>query len=202
VKQIWGISLVVFVLTSISYAQITRTATFENYVAGQEFKPSFTDPASEILFSNSTGPTHDFDITNGLPQFNNGNYLTSGSIGLGAESHQFGFTGSFPVPANAVSLEVSNDGIGNPANVTLEGFDIADTLVTEQSGSASSPDPFILQISSSQYNITSFIVMAVDIDVAYDNISYTILPEPALVSLPFLGISLLAVRRRKIVACR
>jgi hypothetical protein len=181
VKQIWAISLMVFVLTSISYAQITRTATFENFTVGEIFKPSFTDSGSGITFSNSTGPTQDFEITDGLSEFGYSNYLSSGSTAPGW-SYQFGFTGGLLSPSNYVSLKVSDGGSSNATGLTLEGFNSVGMIIVQQSGSSIESDPFTLQITSSQYDITSFKVIAAGIFTGYDNISYTILPEPASIS--------------------
>jgi hypothetical protein len=179
-KYRWVNFVVLVVLATSAHAQIARTATFENFTVGQTFKPSFTDPISEITFSNATSSVEGFAIASGLSQFAGTHYLNSASDT--GWTYQFGFTGNIPVSADQVSLEISDGGSSNTAGVTLEGFDANNALVAQQSGSSNEPDPFTLQITSSQYDITSFKVIAAGIFTGYDNIGYTILPEPASIS--------------------
>jgi hypothetical protein len=201
----WSSFILLLALAASANAQITRTATFENFTVGQTFKPSFTDPISGIIFTNSTGPTDDFDIADGLVEFSNDNYLGSGSPA--GWSWEFGFTGKLPAPADQVSIEVSDGGIGYDSNVTLEGLDKNNNVIAEQSGISTppgtfGPDPFTIQIISPDYNVVSFQVIAVGIFTGYDNITYTILPEPTPISCLFLAISFPILNRRKITASK
>src|SRR4051812_36555240 len=82
-------------------ADVTRVATFENFSVGSEFKPTFTDSLSGVIFTNSTGPTNDFVVNSGISDFGFSNYLGSGGIGP-SRTFQFGFTGVLPTPANYV----------------------------------------------------------------------------------------------------
>jgi hypothetical protein len=172
--------LVLLLVTGVD-AQITRTATFENYTAGQFFRPSFTDPLSGISFYDSTTPPGYGFAIDGSPNgayFSGGNYLTAGGgpfNGLGA---YFGFTADLPFAANHVNLEAEYQA-DSITNVVLKGFDSSGHVVAQESGQASMSNPFTLEIDSAQYNITTFQISVGGGAAGYDNISYTYLPEPA-----------------------
>ena len=55
-RYLWNICIVLILATGAN-AQITKTATFDNFTMGQLFQPSFTDPLSGITFGNSTNPS-------------------------------------------------------------------------------------------------------------------------------------------------
>jgi hypothetical protein len=195
----WSSFILLVALAASANAQITRIATFENYAPGAAFQPSFTDALSGITFSRSTNPPlpGGFAI-NGDPLnlFDGTNYLTAGggpNDGLGAN---FGFSGALPEPADQVSADVFVQG---SAGVTLNGFDSMGVLVAQESGPPST-SRFNIEISSSQYNITSFQLSVVDRGTGYDNITYTILPEPTPISCLLLAISFPLLHRRRIPA--
>ncbi|HEY1684385.1 MAG TPA: hypothetical protein VGG19_06460 [Tepidisphaeraceae bacterium] len=187
----WVVLVLGMVLAVEATAQITKTATFDNYTAGQSLIPSFTDPLSGITFSYSTLGTGFVIDGDPLDLYDGSNYLTAGGGPNDGQGANFGFIGTLHAPANYVALEAF------AANVTLEGFDSTGTLVAEQTGPVSSPiGSSNLQISSSQYNITSFQVMVTPGGFeGYDNISYTYLPEPTLLPC-LLGIVALRLRRK------
>ena len=96
------------------------------------------------------------------------------SDGFGAN---FGFTAILSEPANQISAEVYFQ--ESASQIVLSGFDSTGTLVSQE---LASPDPFtleILEIDSTQYNITSFQISAEGGGEGYDNVSYTYLPEPS-----------------------
>ncbi|HEY1686831.1 MAG TPA: hypothetical protein VGG19_18870 [Tepidisphaeraceae bacterium] len=177
-----GDMIIGMVLAAGADAQITKMATFENYTEGQNFKPSFTDPLSGITFFNSTGGTQNFVIEYSSMEFGGGNYLTSalyspGSGGSWAAS--FGFTADLPTPANSLSISVTHS-IGNTSTIQLEAFNSNNVLVAQKSAISNAPDPFTLEVISTEYDIASFkMIVSSQIGTGYDNISYTYLPEPA-----------------------
>jgi hypothetical protein len=180
--KLCGILGTLLLLAAIANAQITRIATFENYPAGKAFQPSFTDLLSGITFSNSTiQPAPGGFVIDGDPAdlFNGNNYLTAG-VGPNDGFGFFGFTGTLPQPAIRVSADVLCFGL--PSGMVLTGFDSAGTIVAQESGSSTSPDPFSIEIDSGQYNITSFKFTAAVRATAYDNISYSYLPEPSILA--------------------
>jgi hypothetical protein len=185
-------------ITATASAQVTRTATFENFTPGQFFRPSFTDPLSGITFRDSTHPfSHDFAIDGnpggfyfGAP----GNYLTAGGGPVAALGSYFGFTADLPSPANCVSLDAvyQDDAI---TTMVLLGLDKTGAVVAQQSPPPGTTNPFTLTITSSQYDITTFRVSIRTGFSGYDNISYTVLPEPSL--LGWAGVIALVCRRRR-----
>ena len=182
---------------SVSYAQVTKTATFENFTAGTVFHPSFTDLMSGMTFRNSTTPPSPggFVIDFSPSYFGGGNYLTSGGIGVGVLGGSFGFTADLPAAANNVQLDALYQ--SDPrSNVTLQALNSSASIVAQQSGPAgNSNSPFSLQVSAGQFNITSIRVIAGGGASAYDNISITIAPEPTMIFLPLAAVAMLRRRR-------
>lgn len=192
-RYLWSI-WVVFALALFAQAQITETATFENYAPNTFFKPSFIDTLSKITFLASTNPLGGFAIdSDSLDLFDGSNYLTAavGSNGFGGN---FGFTGDLPEPSNRVSADAIYFNSNSNNNVTLEGFNSSGTLIAQQS--FNSPGIFTLEISSSQYDITTFQIVVNGGFEGYDNISYTYLPEPS-VAMSLLIFAAIPIRRRK-----
>ena len=192
----FGIVLLVF--AQLARGQITRVATFENFAEGQSFKPSFTDPLSGITLRDSTHPSGGFSIEYSSTEFGGGNYLTAGGYAPGPGNHwgaNFGFIGDLSSPANNISVDVSYPGFGDSGSVVLKGYDSVGTLIAQQAGAPGAPGPFTLTIHSSQFDIVKLQVTVDAIDTGYDNVSYTILPEPHSVSL-VLAAAVLALRRR------
>ena len=194
-KMHFGIFVAAIALVSVAGAQITRTAAFENYAAGTDLGTSFTDPLSGIAFSDPT-PPHLFFIGNGLPEFGRGNDLAGGDGG--AEGY-LGFVATLPFTSDQVSVDIAWSGTPpGSSGITLEGFNglnAAGALITQQTIS-NAADPYTLQINSNQYNINSFKVEVDAVSAAYDNISYTILPEPSQISCLIAGASFFVMRRR------
>jgi hypothetical protein len=185
----------IFWVGTIGRADITRVATFENFTRGQQFKSSFTDPISGIVFSDSTTSTGGFTIAGGLSEFGNGNYLNSG--GDSGWGFQFGFTGTLPVSANFIAIDVSTGGIGNSSSVELKAFNSSNAMIDEKLGPNDQIDAFTLEITSSQYDIAYFEIAAVDIATGYDNISFTTnVPEPSSLLL-ILGVGAFIMRPSK-----
>jgi hypothetical protein len=150
-RKLWGIFLSLLAFADAADAQITKTATFENYAANTDLGTSFTDPLSRITFSDPTSP-YLFFIGYGLPEFGGGNDLSGGD---GTAEGYLGFVGTLPFAADQLSVDIAWSG-------TLPG--------------------------SSGFKVEVDAVPA-----AYDNISYTYLPEPSILA-GFLGV--LVFRRR------
>jgi hypothetical protein len=167
-------------MASIADAQVTRTATFENFAAGQAFQPSFVDPLSGITFRNSTNaPAPGGFVIDGSDHFfGRGNYLTAGGGPTDSFGASFGFTADLPAPADTLSLDAIYLA-DSRANVLLQGINASGIVTAEQAGpGGTSSAPFSLQITSSQFDIASFRVSVVAGASGYDNISFTIVPEP------------------------
>jgi hypothetical protein len=162
------------------HAAQTITATFENFKEGDSFEPSFTDPLSDITFSDSTYGS--FGIDYSAMQFGGGNHLATMVIvgPVSSWDNFFGFTGTLPAPANRVSIDVSYPGFENVSGLLLKAFDGRNNVVAQQFGPPNYPaEPFTMQVTSSQFDIAKFqIVPNGGIDSVYDNISYTIAPDP------------------------
>jgi hypothetical protein len=191
-RKLWGIFLSLLAFADAADAQITKTATFENYAANTDLGTSFTDPLSRITFSDPTSP-YLFFIGYGLPEFGGGNDLSGGD---GTAEGYLGFVGTLPFAADQLSVDIAWSGtLPGSSGITLVGFsglNATGTVITQQSIS-NATDPHTLQIESSQYNIASFKVEVDAVPAAYDNISYTYLPEPSILA-GFLGV--LVFRRR------
>jgi hypothetical protein len=195
------IRVVVFsmlVLPRLVEAAVTRVATFENFSEGDSFKPSFTDPLSGITFRDSSHPGGGFVIDYSATLFGDGNYLTAGvyvpgpGSGFGAF---FGFTGDLPQQANEVGVDVRYG--ADRSEVSLQGFDALGNLLAQQGGPpGQNLLPFSLEIHSSAFEIRSFRVSVGGGAAGYDNISYTIVPEPAF-AWGVLGIGALSMQRRR-----
>ena len=178
--------------------QVTRVATFENYVPLDGFKPSFTDPLSGITFRNSTHPSQGF-IINGSPDgryFGGGHYLTAGGGPYNGMAPYFGFTADLPAPANHVRIDMVY-GSGFLPGALLRGFDALGNLVAQQYGPTNIGGQnvqFSLEISDAAYSIRMFQVSVNGGVAGYDNVRYTIVPEPALAGLAMFAISAIACR--------
>jgi len=182
-RQLARAVIAMLVFASAAEAQTwTRTATFENFTAGQSFKPAFTDPVSGIRFYDSTHPSGGFVIDYSSTYFGPGNYLTAGVGPVDGLGSDFGFTSDLPSAADQVSLDVSYVG-GLTSLVILRGYALTGELVAEQAGPPDAPRPFHLAIHSDQFNIVKAQVSVGAIDIGYDNVSYRIVPEPSLLSL-------------------
>jgi hypothetical protein len=172
---------------------VTRVATFENYVEGDSFKPTLFDPISGILFHDATGGTHSFEIEYSSTIFGGGYYLVNGGYTPGAPpswTGNFGFSADLPIAASRVSFDISYV-VGDLSGVTLTGYDAANQIVAKRNGPFPVANPFTLEITSSQYDITHFTVTVNGVSVGYDNVSYTVVPEPGLV------VGAVAVLRRR-----
>jgi hypothetical protein len=181
-------------------AQVTRTATFENYSEGQTWSSTFTDPFSGIGFRNSTHPIAGaFVVEYSSTNFGAGNYLTSGGYSpgpIGGFGSYFGFTADLPAAADRVSMQVSCI-FESTSNVQLIGFNSKGDPVAAVTAADGLTNPFTLEIDSARYDITTFRVSVNGGAEGYDNISYTILPEPSLLTIcSFTGF--LGCRRRRI----
>jgi hypothetical protein len=189
----------VLMLTLDATAQVTKVATFENFTEGQFFTPSFTDPLSGITFSGSTHISGGFAIDYSDTQFGGGNHLAAAYTPgpTGGWDPNFGFAASFPSPANRASLDV--DYQNNPSVLLLKAFDSANNLVAQQAGPApGAPDPFTLQVASSQFNIVRVqLISGGSVSTAYDNVSITVAPEPASIAMAMGSASIMSLRRRR-----
>jgi hypothetical protein len=162
----------------VARGQVTRVATFENYTAWTSYSVGFTEPASGIYFHDSTHPPNggfDVDRSFGVV-WSPGYYLTSGG-GPEVYGSFFAFTADLPAAADRVGMDVMY--LGAPAsNFQLKGYDAAGVVVAQQSGPAVNTQPFHIEISSPSYDIVRIQTFVQGGAVGYDNISYTVLPEP------------------------
>jgi hypothetical protein len=174
-----------FALVARANAQFVRTATFENFTEGQSFGPSFTDPLSSESFREPTGPLKGFSIDSASGLFGGGMYLTSGGYSPGPGGgvfSTFGFKGDLPSLANRLSIDVSHLG-GDTSQVSLTGFNSLGGVVSQSFGQADAQDPFRIQVTSNSFNFASFQVQVPPgLSAGYDNISFTIVPEPSIVA--------------------
>jgi hypothetical protein len=189
----WIIGAVVFGITCSARAAITRVATFENFGSGQILGQSFADPLSGITFRESTHVSQIFVVNYSSTFFGPGRFLSSGVIADGGLGAYFGFTGDLPLPANHVSIDAMYSGGGPPSQITLQGLDAVGSLVAQQTGPASGSVPFTLAINSAQLDISTIRVIASGVSSGYDNVNFTIIPEP--MGAPALMLVVLLVRR-------
>src|SRR5205085_657843 len=107
-----------------------------------------------------------------------------------------GFSADLPSGSNRVSIAMTYPGFGSTSSVTLTGFNGGGDIIAQQSGPSNAPDPFSLEINSAQFDITRLQVQVpMGFFAAYDNISFTIVPEPVESTVFF--VLLLPIRRRR-----
>lgn len=190
-------------LTSAASAQVTHVATFENFTEGQAFKPSFTDPLSGITFRDSTASGHGFSIDYAIDPFGVSTYLTSGGYTPGdgrTLGYDFGFTADLPAPAIRVGLDVAYvpGTVGSPAGTMLRAYNTSGAVVAQTTVPGFVASPFHLEATSLAYDIVRLSITVPDIATGYDNVSYTVLPEPVgMTALVCPVLASLAMRRRR-----
>jgi hypothetical protein len=201
-RAFWLAAMIVGASAAVASAQVTRTATFENYVEGQNFQPTLLDPLSGIFFHDATGGTHSFTIEYASTEFGGGNYLTNGIVSpgpTGSWTGDFGFSADLPAPANRVSFDITYNG-NHLTGVVLTGYDGSGGVVAQEQGPVSAPSNFTFEITSPHYDITHFTVAVHGgVFTGYDNVSYTVLPEPTGLWLALPAAAMIARRRRRFV---
>ncbi len=151
---------------------------------------------SGIKFRDSTHLSGGFVIDYSSTFFGPGNYLTAGVGPVDGLGSHFGFTADLPSGADEVSLDVMYVG-GFSSLIILRGYTLTGELVAEQAGPPDAPQPFNLGINSSEFNIRKIQVSADAVSTGYDNIKYTVLPEPGLSSSMLISVAMMNRRRRR-----
>jgi hypothetical protein len=160
--------------------EVTRVATFENFVEGQNFKPGFVDPQSGIRFRDSTHLDGGFTIDYSTTPFGTGNYLTAGGVVAGPGGWLgafFGFTADLPEPARRVGMDVTG-GLFGISGMAVRGFDSAGVMVAEVVAPVGLAKTFQFELVSGEYDIVRVQAVMPPVATGYDNIRYTVLPEP------------------------
>jgi hypothetical protein len=187
-------------LAPLAVSQASVTATFEAYSETEPLLYSFLDAQSGIAFSDGLvhGPQVDVgkfvidyvqepSLTGAL--YHDNKLLVCGGNGPGsgvALPFQFGFTATSPHLASAVTLDFAyyaDDDFGQPgqpSELVLSAYDPANQLIGMEAFTATRLAGAFrqssLSIQSSSSTIHHITTRAVNIFVAYDNITFV--PEP------------------------
>ena len=125
-----GCIIVVLLSAGIACGQ-TISADFENFIEGDHFRPSFTDPHSGIFFTNSTAANQNFVIEYANDPrssfYSNNKFLSANGLSFGPGfglPGNFGFTAILPNFASRVTLDAGvSDTLNALCTLTLTGYD-------------------------------------------------------------------------------
>ena len=180
-----GCIIVVLLSAGIACGQ-TISADFENFIEGDHFRPSFTDPHSGIFFTNSTAANQNFVIEYANDPrssfYSNNKFLSANGLSFGPGfglPGNFGFTAILPNFASRVTLDAGvSDTLNALCTLTLTGYDSTNRIVDSNSFRGPVP-PFsqtALRIDSTALDIDHIILSTENCFVAYDNITINV-PE-------------------------
>jgi hypothetical protein len=168
-------------------------ATFENFSEGASFKPTLTDPLSNIVFSSSTAVNHNFVVEYAnqpsvpAAMFQNNKYLSANGYSpgnVGGLAGNFGFTATLPQPAQYVELDLAGtrgSGAAGAYGVSLLALDTTGAALGSQTvsfGTVGLVQQYHLRVDAPDFTIAKFMLTTSDEGAdGVDNI-YASVPEP------------------------
>ena len=201
-KSAW-LLIGVISLDLLAQAASAGVVTFENFSEGQAFSSTFTDPATGVVFYDST--TNVFGIEYGaadplFPGVLPGHFLVGGGFVPGNGTGfvvGFGFTARFPLPVDHASIDVLYRTVDQSfgSTITAQALTQADKVIETKTFTLSSP--VVGGVTSFDFQtpvdeIMSLKLTAPNFGTGYDNIAFSSQAAPLPPALPCAAVTIIA----------